>query len=270
MFPSPYRHDRLLVTGRLNGQCRFILFFDRLLCRESATIHCMNTVPLADKIANLAERVRLSAQKSQYGKRDILLLAVSKTRPAQDIRAAHACGLVEFGESYLREALQKMAELEDLELVWHFIGPLQSNKTRPIAEHFDWVHSVDRVKIARRLSEQRPPDMSPLQVCLQVNISGESSKSGAAIEDLPQLARDIMALPRLQLRGLMAIPAPTDNIGLQRQAFARLRTLQQQLLANAPGMDTLSMGMSGDFEAAIMEGATIVRLGSAIFGPRKR
>jgi pyridoxal phosphate enzyme (YggS family) len=230
----------------------------------------MNTAPLADKIANLVERVRLSAQKSQYGKSDILLLPVSKTRPVEDIRAAHGCGLVEFGESYLREALQKMAELEDLELVWHFIGPIQSNKTRPIAEHFDWVHSLDRGKIARRLSEQRPPGMSPLQVCVQVNISGESSKSGAAVEDVPQLLRDIMTLPHLQLRGLMAIPAPTDDIDLQRQAFARLRTLQQQLLAIAPDMDTLSMGMSGDFEAAIAEGSTIVRLGTAIFGPRKR
>ena len=225
---------------------------------------------LSDNIANLLQRVRLGAQKSQRGDSDILLLAVSKTRPAEDIRAAYNCGLREFGESYLQEALQKMAALEDLDLTWHFIGPIQSNKTRPIAEHFDWVHSVGRSKIARRLNEQRPDGLAPLQVCLQVNISGEDTKSGAALEELPQLVRDILTLPRLKLRGLMAIPAATDNVQLQRQSFVRLRTALEQLQAMAPGMDTLSMGMSGDMEAAIAEGATIVRVGTAIFGDRNR
>ena len=225
---------------------------------------------LSDNIANLLQRVRLGAQKSQRGDSDILLLAVSKTRPAEDIRAAYNCGLREFGESYLQEALQKMAALEDLDLTWHFIGPIQSNKTRPIAEHFDWVHSVGRSKIARRLNEQRPDGLAPLQVCLQVNISGEDTKSGAALEELPQLVRDILTLPRLTLRGLMAIPAATDNVQLQRQSFVRLRTALEQLQAIAPGMDTLSMGMSGDMEAAIAAGATIVRVGTAIFGDRNR
>lgn len=225
---------------------------------------------LSDNIANLLQRVRLGAQKSQRGDSDILLLAVSKTRPAEDIRAAYNCGLREFGESYLQEALPKMAALEDLDLTWHFIGPIQSNKTRPIAEHFDWVHSVGRSKIARRLNEQRPDGLAPLQVCLQVNISGEDTKSGAALEELPQLVRDILTLPRLKLRGLMAIHAATDNVQLQRQSFVRLRTALEQLQAIAPGMDTLSMGMSGDMEAAIAEGATIVRVGTAIFGDRNR
>ena len=225
---------------------------------------------LSDNIANLLQRVRLGAQKSQRGDSDILLLAVSKTRPAEDIRASYNCGLREFGESYLQEALQKMAALEDLDLTWHFIGPIQSNKTRPIAEHFDWVHSVGRSKIARRLNDQRPDGLAPLQVCLQVNISGEDTKSGAALEELPELVRDILTLPRLKLRGLMAIPAATDNVQLQRQSFVRLRTALEQLQAIAPGMDTLSMGMSGDMEAAIAEGATIVRVGTAIFGDRNR
>jgi pyridoxal phosphate enzyme (YggS family) len=198
------------------------------------------------------------------------VLAVSKTRSAADIRAAHGCGLLEFGESYLQEALRKMPELEDLDLTWHFIGPIQSNKTRLIAEHFDWVHSVDRGKIARRLSEQRPQNMAPLQVCVQVNISGETSKSGATLEDLPQLVSEIITLPRLCVRGLMAIPAATGDSQLQRQSFARLRTALRQLQSIAPAMDTLSMGMSGDIETAIAEGATIVRVGTAIFGPRNR
>jgi pyridoxal phosphate enzyme (YggS family) len=225
---------------------------------------------LSDNIAKLLQRVRLSAQKSQCGDRDILLLAVSKTRPAEDIRAAHNCGLNDFGESYLQEALQKIEALQDLTLTWHFIGPIQSNKTRPIAEHFDWVHSVDRSKIARRLNEQRPAGLAPLQVCLQVNISGESTKSGASLEELPQLVSEIITLPRLQLRGLMAIPAATDDAQLQQQSFARLRAALTQLQAIAPNMDTLSMGMSGDMDAAIAEGATIVRVGTAIFGRRNR
>jgi pyridoxal phosphate enzyme (YggS family) len=225
---------------------------------------------LFDNISKLLERVRLSAEKSQRRESDILLLAVSKTRPSADIRAAYDCGLTQFGESYVHEALQKIAELEDLNLTWHFIGPLQSNKTRPIAEHFDWVHSVDRAKIARRLSAQRPPELPPLQICLQVNISGENSKSGVSLAELPQLATDVRDLPNLQLRGLMAIPAATDNSAAQRDAFARLRCAMEQLQPTTPGLDTLSMGMSGDLEAAIAEGATIVRVGTAMFGPRNR
>lgn len=230
----------------------------------------MNEQLLHDNIAKLLRRVRLSAEKSQRRDSDILVLAVSKTRPAADIRSAHACGLLEFGESYLQEALQKMAELEDLDLTWHFLGPIQSNKTRAIAQHFDWVHSVDRSKIARRLSEQRPRDLAPLQVCVQVNISGEASKSGTTMEELPQLVREIIALPRLRLRGLMAIPAAAEDSELQRKSFARLHAALQQLQSLAPAMDTLSMGMSSDIEAAIAEGATIVRVGTAIFGPRNR
>ena len=230
----------------------------------------MNEQQLGHNIANLRERVRLSAEKSQRCPDDILLLAVSKTRPEQDIRYAHTCGLRHFGESYLREALDKIAALQDLDLVWHFIGPIQSNKTRPIASHFQWVHSVDRGKIARRLSEQRPPELPPLQVCLQVNISGEESKSGVTPQELPQLAREVAQLPRLQLRGLMAIPAATRDQQQQRRAFALLRREFEQLQLQIPGLDTLSMGMSGDMEAAIAEGATILRIGSAMFGPRNR
>ena len=230
----------------------------------------MNEQQLAHNIANLLERVRLSAEKSQRCADDILLLAVSKTRPEQDIRSAHKCGLREFGESYLQEALDKIEALQDLDLVWHFIGPIQSNKTRPIASNFHWVHSVDRAKIARRLSEQRPPGLPPLQVCLQVNISAEQSKSGVAPEQLPQLAREVAQLPRLQLRGLMAIPAATQDSLQQRRAFAQLRREFEQLQLQLPGLDTLSMGMSDDMESAIAEGATILRIGSAMFGPRNR
>lgn len=225
---------------------------------------------LSDNIVKLLQRVRRGAQKSQYRNSDILLVAVSKTRPARDIRAAHACGLIDFGENYVQEALLKMRELEDLPLVWHFIGPIQSNKTSLIAAHFDWVHTVDREKIARRLSAQRPPHLPPLQVCLQVNISGEDSKSGARLEELPRLARAVLALPRLKLRGLMAIPAASADTGQQRESFRQVRAALEQLRALAPDIDTLSMGMSEDLEAALIEGATIVRVGSAIFGPRNR
>jgi pyridoxal phosphate enzyme (YggS family) len=230
----------------------------------------MSDQTLCDTISKLLERVRLSAEKSQYRNSDILVVAVSKTRPARDIRAAYACGLTHFGESYVQEALQKMPELEDLPLVWHFIGPIQSNKTGPIARHFSWVHSVDREKVARRLGEQRPSHLPPLQVCLQVNVSGEKSKSGVDAQDLLPLARTVMAMPRLKLRGLMAIPAANQDSGKQRAAFAALRRALEQLRDIAPGVDTLSMGMSADMESAIAEGATMVRIGTAIFGPRNR
>ena len=225
---------------------------------------------ISAQIAKLLERVRLAAEKSQRPAGAITVLAVSKTHPAQAIRAAHRCGLEHFGESYLQEALAKMEELADLPLTWHFIGPIQSNKTRPIAEHFAWVHSVDRGKIAQRLNDQRPPALPPLQVCLQVNISGETSKSGVSLDELPRLAGEVAGMPRLQLRGLMAIPAPTNDAGQQRAAFASLRRALAQVQAFAPGVDTLSMGMSDDLEAAIAEGATMVRIGTDIFGSRSR
>jgi hypothetical protein len=219
-------------------------------------------------IESLLERVRLAARKSQRPDDAVQLLAVSKTRPATDIRRAAALGLTDFGENYLQEALEKIDQLRDLDLRWHFIGPIQSNKTRAIAEYFHWVHSVDRLKIARRLSDQRPAGLPELQLCLQVNISGEQSKSGVSLEQLPELVRDVLPLPRLRLRGLMAIPAASSDPAVQRAAFASLRDALQRLRQQAPQLDTLSMGMSGDLEAAIAEGATIVRVGTDIFGKR--
>lgn len=198
-----------------------------------------------------------------------MLLAVSKTKPAAALREAYAAGLRDFGENYLQEALGKQQELADLPLSWHFIGPIQSNKTRAIAEHFAWVHSVDRLKIAQRLSEQRPAELPPLNICIQVNVSGEASKSGCTPADLPDLARAISALPRLQLRGLMAIPEPTEDRAAQEAAFAAVQALNNQLRDNLNlPLDTLSMGMSHDLEAAIAQGATWVRIGTALFGAR--
>lgn len=199
---------------------------------------------------------------------DVHLLAVSKTFPAEAVREAYQGGQRAFGENYLQEALDKKALLNDLPLEWHFIGPIQSNKTRPIAEHFAWVHSVDRLKVAQRLSEQRPVDMPPLNICLQVNVSGEESKSGVALNEAAQLAQEIAQLPRLKLRGLMSIPAPASDESEQRAAFAKMRVLLAQLNERGLSLDTLSMGMSHDFPAAIKEGATIVRIGTAIFGTR--
>jgi pyridoxal phosphate enzyme (YggS family) len=186
------------------------------------------------------------------------------------VRDAHAAGQRDFGENYVQEALGKIAELADLrsDLRWHLIGPLQSNKARDVAAHFDWVHSVDRMKLAQRLSELRPAELAPLQVCLQVNISGEASKSGAAPQDVPALARAVAALPRLKLRGLMAIPEPAGDLASQRAPHRALRQLLQTLNAEGLALDTLSIGMSADLEAAIAEGATWVRVGTAIFGAR--
>ncbi len=213
----------------------------------------------------------MAAAKYHRKPEEIAILPVSKTRPAEDIREAWQCGVTAVGESYLQEALEKIEALRDLPLHWHFIGPIQSNKTRPIAAHFDWVHGVDRLRIARRLDQQRPPEREPLQVCLQVNISGEASKSGVPPEDIPALARAVLELPRLRLRGLMAIPAPSADPAAQRAPFARLRETLEGLrreLPEARDLDTLSMGMSADLEAAIAEGSTLVRIGTAIFGPR--
>ncbi len=197
------------------------------------------------------------------------LLAVSKTWPAASVREAAASGQRAFGENYAQEALDKAAELVELGLEWHFIGPLQGNKTRLVAENFVWVHSVDRLKIAERLAAQRPPAMAPLQVCIQVNVSGEASKSGCAPDQAAALAHAAAALPNLCLRGLMAIPEPSDDVSLQRRRFALLRQLRDRINAEGLLLDTLSMGMSHDLEAAIMEGATLVRIGTAIFGERK-
>ena len=220
---------------------------------------------IAENIAKVGERIREAAQASGRDLNSIGLLAVSKTKPSAAVREAFAAGLRDFGENYLQEALEKQVELSDLPLIWHFIGPIQSNKTKPIAEHFAWVHSVDRLKVAQRLSEQRPVSLPPLNICLQVNVSLEPSKSGCAPDELTALALAVSQLPNLCLRGLMAIPEPTDDVAAQRAAFARLRELRDGL---PMPLDTLSMGMSHDLEAAVAEGATIVRIGTAIFGER--
>ena len=220
---------------------------------------------IADNIAQVEARIRAAALAVQRDVTSIHLLAVSKTKPAGALREAYAAGVRDFGENYLQEARAKQTELADLPLCWHFIGPIQSNKTRDIAEHFAWVHSVDRLKIAQRLSEQRPADLPPLNICIQVNVSGEASKSGCTPADLPALAAAISALPRLKLRGLMAIPEPTEDRAEQDAAFAQVRSLQERLNM---GLDTLSMGMSHDLESAIAQGATWVRIGTALFGAR--
>ncbi|HEN8713328.1 TPA: YggS family pyridoxal phosphate-dependent enzyme [Pseudomonas putida] len=220
---------------------------------------------IADNLCALAARIDSAAKAAGRDPASLQLLAVSKTKPASAIRELHAAGVCDVGENYLQEALAKQEDLRDLPLIWHFIGPIQSNKTKAIAEHFDWVHSVDRLKIAQRLSEQRPKDLPPLNICLQVNVSGEDSKSGCAPEDLPALANAVAALPNLRLRGLMAIPEPSEDRAEQEAAFASLRQLQEGLNL---GLDTLSMGMSHDLEAAIAQGATWVRIGTALFGAR--
>ncbi|MGE5467897.1 MAG: YggS family pyridoxal phosphate-dependent enzyme [Ignavibacteria bacterium] len=229
----------------------------------------MTTIP-----ANLqAVRARVAAACAAAGRdpASVLLLAVSKTWPADAVREAAGCGQRAFGESYVQEAVAKIAELADAGLEWHFIGPLQSNKTKHVAQSFDWVHSVDRLKIAERLSAQRPNGMAPLQVCIEVNVSGEASKSGCSPEEAIELARHVAALPRLRLRGLMTIPEAGGDAALLKRRFAALRELRANIAAECGfTLDTLSMGMSDDLEAAIAEGATIVRVGTAIFGSRPR
>lgn len=221
-------------------------------------------------IAALRQRIVQSASDAGRDPAEITLLAVSKTRSAEEVAVALDTGLTQIGENYLQEAVDKQAALQGRNACWHFIGPIQSNKTREIASHFDWVHSVDREKIARRLSEQRPEGKPPLKICLQVNISREDSKSGVLPEDALTLAKQITALPALQLRGLMAIPAASDDPAEQRAAFAALRALRDTLQQALPDqtLDTLSMGMSGDMDAAIAEGSTLIRIGTALFGPR--
>lgn len=217
-----------------------------------------------------AVRVRIAAAAQLAGRavEDIRLLAVSKTFPPERVREAAQAGQIAFGENYLQESLEKIAALADLGLEWHFIGPLQSNKTRPVAEYFSWVHGIERLKIAERLSAARGAARPPLQVCIQVNVSGEASKSGVSPGEAAALAHAVAGLPNLRLRGLMAIPEPTDDMPLARQRFAMLRELREVLNEAGMALDTLSMGMSHDLEAAILEGATIVRVGTAIFGER--
>jgi hypothetical protein len=212
--------------------------------------------------------IQQAALQAQRNPAAITLLAVSKTVPAAVIREAYKHGQLAFGENYLQEALDKMQQLQDLPLQWHFIGPIQSNKTRQIAENFSWVHSVDRLKIAQRLSEQRPAHLPHLNICLQVNVSGEASKGGVQADEAEAMAKAISTLPKLTLRGLMAIPAPAEQLSAQRAPFASLRNLYTQLNQQGLNLDTLSMGMSHDLTAAILEGATMVRIGTAIFGRR--
>jgi pyridoxal phosphate enzyme (YggS family) len=217
-----------------------------------------------------AVRARLAAAATTAGRApsDITLVAVSKTQPAEAVRTLAALGQRDFGENYLQEALPKIEALRPLGLVWHFIGQLQSNKTRPVAEHFDWVHTVDRVKLAERLAAQRPFHAPPLQVCVQVRLEDEPGKGGATADGLPAVLAAVAASPRLRLRGLMAIPPPEDLPAAQRRWFAALAGLFTEARTAHPDMDTLSMGMSGDLEPAIAEGSTLVRVGTALFGER--
>jgi PLP dependent protein len=223
---------------------------------------------LPERIRTLRARMAAAAASAGRNADSVTLLAVSKGQPAELVRAAAAEGLTEVGESYLPEALGKMEALADLPLTWHFIGRLQANKTRPVAERFAWVQGIDRLKIAERLSAQRPYHAPALNVCIQVNLAGEATKGGVAAPDVPGLAAAVAALPRLTLRGLMCIPPEETDPSRQREWFARLRALRDSLNAGGLRLDTLSMGMSGDFEAAIQEGATLVRIGTALFGPR--
>lgn len=225
---------------------------------------------IAANLQAVRDRITRAAHGAGRPPSAIALIAVTKTWPAETIAEAHACGQCGFGENQVQEALEKITRLAHLPLEWHFIGPIQSNKTRPIAEHFQWVHSIERTRIAARLNEARPEALPPLNVCIQVNVSGEGSKSGVAPGEEAALARAIAGLPRLKLRGLMAIPEPTPDTGLQHRRFALLRELKDGLVAAGFALDTLSMGMSDDLEAAILEGATMVRVGTAIFGQRRK
>lgn len=229
-------------------------------------------MPIAKNLEQVRTSIVEAAKRVGRPSSDVTLLAVSKTFGPEAVIEAADAGQRAFGENYLQEALDKQQAVQslrpDLALEWHFIGPIQSNKTRPVAEHFAWVHAVDRDKIARRLSEQRPEQLPPLNICLQVNVSGEASKNGVAPAELPALALAVAALPNLKLRGLMAIPEPADDYESQRKPFALLRELQQQLAGMGIVTDTLSMGMTADMRPAIAEGATIVRIGTAIFGKR--
>jgi len=223
---------------------------------------------IRDKLQIIGAEIKKTAQQYQREVDDIQLLAVSKRHSVEDIRIAYDSGQTSFGENYVQELIEKAQTLVDLDISWHFIGPLQSNKTKQIAEVASWVHTIDRFKIAKRLNDQRPKNLAPLSVCIQINISGETSKSGVAADDVEALASQIAKLPHLRLRGLMVIPAPSNNFEEQRAVFAKVSKIKDQLNQQGYKLDTLSMGMSGDMEAAIAEGATIVRIGTAIFGLR--
>lgn len=224
-----------------------------------------NSNMIADRLHSVRDRIAAAVQAAGREPGSVRLLAVSKTFDADAVRAAHAAGQTTFGENYIQEAVEKSTTLAELNLEWHCIGPIQSNKTRLVAAHFAWAQTVDRIKIAERLSAQRPEHLPPLQVCLQVNVDGGATKSGVAPEELPELARAVAALPRLQLRGLMCIPDPQPDM---RPVFERARLLFDELRAQGHELDTLSMGMSGDLEAAIAAGSTMVRVGTAVFGSR--
>lgn len=221
---------------------------------------------IAENLEKIRQQIRQYCVEWQRDPKDVLLLAVSKTKPAEAVAEAYRAGQRHFGENYCQEGLKKQEELAAFDITWHFIGPIQSNKTKLLARHFSWVHSVDSLKIARRLSEQRPYCLPPLNICLQVNISEEASKSGICLEEMPELCRQITALPNLALRGVMAIPSPEADFDRQRLPFRTLAQAVRRL--DNPAMDTFSFGMSADLEAAIAEGATIVRIGTAIFGSR--
>ena len=230
----------------------------------------MLTLPqkLPERLQRVRQRIAEAARRAGRDPASITLIGVSKTQPAAAVEEAIAAGLSDFGENYLQEALDKLREVANDAVTWHFIGALQSNKTRDVAGHFHWVHTIDREKIARRLSEQRPFHAPALQVCLQVRLGDEDTKSGVDPSGLDALAEAVAALPRIRLRGLMCIPPVEDDPGRQRHWFAELRRLQERLVGRGHDLDVLSMGMSGDFELAISEGATHVRVGTAIFGPR--
>lgn len=223
---------------------------------------------LPERVRAVQQRMAQAAARAGRSAHSVTLLAVTKAQPPEVVQAAADCGLEHFGESYLQEALEKLDALRERQLTWHFVGRIQANKTRPLAERFAWVHAVDRLRIAARLSEQRPEGAAPLNVCLQVHLGNEASKGGAAPAELAELARAVGALPRLRLRGLMCIPPEETEAARQHAWFHQLRQLYVRLNAAGAGLDTLSMGMSADFEAAIEEGATIVRIGTALFGPR--
>lgn len=223
---------------------------------------------IEQSLSEILAAIRAAEVRHHRKPHSVNLLAVSKTKPAPALREAYQAGQRAFGENHLQEALTKIQELDGLDIEWHFIGPVQSNKTRAIAGAFDWVHSVDRLKVATRLSDHRPTTSAPLNICVQVNISAEASKSGVPLDAAEALCRQIGQLPGLRLRGLMTIPEPETDFERQRHAFAALRRCQEQLNESGLGLDTLSMGMSGDMQAAIAEGATIVRIGTAIFGAR--
>jgi len=227
----------------------------------------MKNIP--DSLASIKQEIHIIEQKYQRPAGSVRLLAVSKTKPANDVRAAINAGQIDFGENYVKEAICKIIEINDPQINWHFIGPVQSNKTRAISKHFQWVHSVNRTKIAQRLNSSRPEHLPPLNICLQVNISNEDTKSGISLSELINLALFCSELPRLRLCGLMALPAPSEKFEQQRIPFKQLREMLIQLQSSLPSLDTLSMGTTHDMEAAIAEGATMVRIGTAIFGERE-